>query len=217
MKRVLVLVEGQTEEVFVRDVLTPHLAPFDVQPTQVLLKTKRTASGSFKGGVTSTQQVIGDVRRLLGDTGAALVTTMIDYYGLPDDFPGMVSRPSHDARARVAHVEAAFAAASAAPRFLPHLVLHEYEAWIFSAPHACDWVFEDPALCDQLAGIALTAGGPEQINDTPENAPSKRLTRAFPGYKKTFHGPMAVGAIGIPALRQACPHAAAWLTRLEAI
>ena len=44
-----------------------------------------------------------------------------------------------------------------------------------------------------------------------------RSTRAFPGYKKTFHGPMAVGAIGIPALRQACPHADAWLSRLEAI
>lgn len=217
MKRVLILVEGQTEEVFVRDVLTPHLAPFGVHPTQVLLKTKRTASGSFKGGVTSAEQVIGDVRRLLGDTGAAAITTMIDYYGLPDDFPGMDARPPHDAYARVACVEAAFAAVFDAPHFVPHLVLHEYEAWIFSAPHACDWVFDDPSLCHQLSGIAATAGGAEQINETPENAPSKRLTRAFPGYKKTFHGPMAVGAIGIPALRQACPHADAWLSKLEAI
>jgi Domain of unknown function (DUF4276) len=217
MKRVLSLVEGQTEEVFVRDVLTPHLAPFGVLPTQVLLKTKRTASGSFKGGVTSSEQVIGDVRRLLGDTGAAAITTMIDYYGLPSNFPGMTARPTHDAYARVAHVEAAFADVFNEPRFVPHLVLHEYEAWIFSAPEACDWVFEDPSLWKQLEGIAATAGGAERINDTPTNAPSKRLARLFPAYKKTFHGPMAVDAIGIPALRQACPHANAWLRRIETI
>ena len=42
---------------------------------------------NFKGGITSFGQVERDLRRLLGDTSAALVTTMFDLYGLPDDFP----------------------------------------------------------------------------------------------------------------------------------
>ena len=96
MKRLLVLVEGRTEETFVWNVLQPHLGLFGVSPTAVVLKTKRVKSGgAFRGGVTSTAQVLGDLRRLLGDTGAAAVTTIIDYYGLPDDFPGMATRPVH--------------------------------------------------------------------------------------------------------------------------
>jgi hypothetical protein len=215
MKRLHVLVEGQTEETFVRDVLTAHLAAFDVHPNPVLLKTKRVKSGgAFRGGVTSTEQVIGDIRRLLGDTGAAAVTTMIDYYALPDDFPGMSTRPAGDAYARVAHVEQALTQAIGNPRLDAHLVLHEYEAWVFSAPSACHWVFDDPAVPE---GIAATAGGAEKIDDGPATAPSKRLVSVFPSYRKTLHGPMAVGAIGLPAMRAACPHADAWLTRLEGL
>lgn len=218
MKHLHVLVEGQTEEMFVRDVLTTHLAAFQVHPTAVLLKTKRVKSGgAFRGGVTSTEQVLADIRRLLGDTSAVAVTTMLDYYALPDDFPGMSSRPAGDAYARVAHVEQALTQAMGHPGFDAHLVLHEYEAWVFSAPAACAWVFEDQTVPAQLTGIALTAGGAEKIDDGPTTAPSKRLARVFPPYQKTLHGPMAVAAIGLAALRAACPHAGAWLTRLEAL
>ena len=201
-----------------RDVLTSHLAPFAVHPTAVLLKTKRVKSGgAFRGGVTSTEQVLGDIRRLVGDTGAAGVTTMLDYYALPEDFPGMSTRPAGDAYTRVAHVEKALAEAIDHPRFDVHLVLHEYEAWIFSAPAACAWVFDDSKVPTQLAGIATAAGGAERIDEGPTSAPSKRLAKVFASYRKTLHGPMAVGAIGIAALRGACPHAGAWIGRMEAL
>ena len=217
MSKLLVLVEGQTEEIFVRDILGPHLATFNVSAIPVLLKTKRVkAGGAFRGGVTSTEQVLGDLRRLLGDS-AANVTTVIDYYGLPDDFPGMQTRPSGDPYVRVRHVEEALRAVLGARKFIPHLVLHEYEAWVFASPEDCSWVFDDPLVVTQLAGIATTANGPELINDGPTTAPSKRLMRIFPGYRKTLHGPMAVGATGLARLRQACPHAATWLDQLESL
>ena len=55
MKRVLILVEGQTEETFVRDLLEPHLSRRGVFPVPILAKTKRTTSGqTFKGGIPST-------------------------------------------------------------------------------------------------------------------------------------------------------------------
>src|SRR5690349_15910361 len=135
MKRVFVLCEGQTEETFVRDVLGPHLEPFGIFARQVVLKTKRVkAGGAFRGGVTSAQQVLNDVAHLLADSDVAAVTSIIDYYGLPGDFPGMASRPAGSARSRVTHVEAAWASRVNDRRFIPHLVLHEYEAWIFSDP-----------------------------------------------------------------------------------
>jgi hypothetical protein len=216
MKRLLLLVEGQTEEAFVRDVLTAHLAAWDIHPTPVLLKTKRIKSGgTFKGGVLHAPQVLGDIGRLLRDTGAVAVTTMLDYYALPGDIPGMATRPPGDVYARVAHVEQALATHVNDRRFLPNLVLHEYETWIYVDPAACAWVFDDANVPARLIAIRAAAGSAEHIDDGPTTAPSKRLAAVFPAYRKALHGPMAVGAIGLAAVKAACPHASAWLQALE--
>ena len=56
---------------------------------------------------------------------------------------------------------------------------------------------------------------PEDINDSPLTAPSKRIEELYPGYQKTLHGPLALLEIGLPALRRECRHFGGWLTRLE--
>jgi hypothetical protein len=132
MKKVHILVEGQTEVTFVREVLYPHLFSHGIVLQPKLVVTKRVkAGGHFKGGVVSYDQVKRDLERLLRDTSASLVTTLLDYYGLPTDFPGQGTKPGGDCYARVTHVEDAFARDIADPRFLPHLVLHEFEALVF--------------------------------------------------------------------------------------
>jgi hypothetical protein len=94
MKRVLMLVEGQTEETFVKELLAPHLWALGVAPIPTLAVTKRVKSGpNFKGGLVSYGQARNQVVRLLGDKDAAAVTTMFDLNGLPDDFPGYPTRP----------------------------------------------------------------------------------------------------------------------------
>jgi hypothetical protein len=72
MKKIIILVEGQTEETFVRDVLDPHLHAFEKVLVPTLLVTKRVKSGpNFKGGVMSWVKVENDLRRLLRDKSAA--------------------------------------------------------------------------------------------------------------------------------------------------
>src|SRR4051794_40884440 len=93
-KRVLILVEGQTEERFVKDVLGPALFVRELFFHATILVTKRVKDGpNFKGGVTNFARFKNDAQRLLNSAGGALVTTMLDYYRLPLDFPGMDSRP----------------------------------------------------------------------------------------------------------------------------
>jgi hypothetical protein len=142
---------------------------------------------------------------------------MLDYYGLPEDFPRIASRPAGQPHARIAHVEQALQLEIDDRRFLPHLILHELEAWVFVAPETCGWLFDDPQIPGKLARIRDDAGGPELIDDGPATSPSKRLGRLYPGYRKVLHGPMAVAQAGLDALVAACPHAAEWLRRLEAI
>ena len=58
---------------------------------------------------------------------------------------------------------------------------------------------------------------PEDINDSPHTAPSKRILAAMPGYQKTFHGPLIACDIGLDAMRAACPHFDHWLKVIEAL
>jgi hypothetical protein len=216
MKRVLILVEGQTEETFVRDVLAPHLLARNVALVPKLLVTKRIKSGGhFKGGVVSYAQVKGDLHRLLADTGAERITTMLDYYGLPDGFPGLADRPAGTCYSRVEHVERAFQMDIAHPRFLPYLALHEFEALLFTDPARCAWVFSPEALA-HMQTLRAGVASPEEINEGPATAPSKRILQVFPGYQKTLHGPLAAIEYGLAPLRAACPHFHQWVSALEA-
>src|SRR5262245_51259335 len=111
MKQGLVLVEGQTEERVVNDCLRPYFEARGLVLVPTIVKTKRTIGAAhYKGGVKSYRRVRGDLQSLLGDTGASVVTTLLDYYALPMDFPGMTDRPARRAaRSGVEHVEAAWA------------------------------------------------------------------------------------------------------------
>lgn len=62
MQRVLISVEGQTEEIFVRDVLAPHLADAGVAARHVILKTKRPAGAPTTQLESAIQGSLGDRR-----------------------------------------------------------------------------------------------------------------------------------------------------------
>src|SRR6478609_6199283 len=198
MNKILILVEGQTEETFVRDILAPHLLGFEKLIVATLVVTKRVKNGpNFKGGVTSYGQVRRDLIRLLGDTSANKITTMLDYYALPSDFPGYRSAPSGPVALRVSHLESEFAADIGDSRFTPYLSQHEFEALLFADPVSATWVYDDPSVVSHLVATkAAFNGQPEMINDGPMTAPSKRIAAAFANYEKALHGPLATGAAG---------------------
>jgi len=217
-KRALVLVEGQTEERFVKDVLAPAFWTRGLYLFPTILVTKRVKDGpNFKGGVTRFARFENDLRRLL-PAGDAVVTTMLDYYGLPTDFPGMSTRPNGTPRQRVQHVERAIRDYFGSPgNFIPFLALHEYEAWLFASADALPGVMNDPAKQADIEGIRHTVSTPEDINDDPESAPSKRIRKLFPAYQKVAHGTIAAGRIGLERIRAECPHFNDWLTELEEV
>ncbi len=71
-------------------------------------------------------------------------------------------------------------------------------------------------IIEQLQMIRDSVQSPEEIDDSPITAPSKRIEHIIPGkYQKSFHGPLIATRIGITAMRDACPHFNGWLTKLE--
>ena len=219
MKRILILVEGPTEETIVRESLVPHLLSRGLSISSVIVTTSRLETGEKRKGGNSYEIVKRDLRTLLRDGNAVKVTTFFDFYGLPQDFPGMADIPKGSCYERVAHVERALASDINHPRFLPYLALHEFEAFIFTDPARCAWVFSDAPkeVIPTLEQHRASVNSPEELNEGRETAPSKRILKAYPGYQKTVHGPLAVLEIGLPALRAACPHFDQWLSTIEAL
>lgn len=214
--RLHVLVEGQTEEAVVERVLRPVLEDRDVWVSYSILTTRRLASGrKHRGGVSTWAKIERDVRALLGDTSLDVLTTMIDFYGLPADTPGLGDVPPADPYARVEHVEAALAASIGDARFRPHLVLHETEAWVLAAGPAVARRASRPALAGELAAVVDGCGGPELVDDGPETAPSKRLAALWPAYDKVVDGPAVIADAGVDRILAQCPHARRWLDSLR--
>jgi len=82
--RLLILVEGETEETFVNDLLAPHLCGkgFECVNARLMGKARLRAQ---RGGVRGWMEVKAEIVRHLRTDPALLVTTMVDYYGMPSD------------------------------------------------------------------------------------------------------------------------------------
>lgn len=215
MSNVLILVEGQTEETFVRDILGPYLWKFNVFCIPTKATTKRVASGpDFKGGIVSYGKLKFDIKRLLEDSSARLVTTMIDYYGFSSRVPFKDKISGTDCFQRVKVLEKLFAHDIGDRRFSPYLQMHEFEAMIFVDPCELDKV-SHTHTSQELLKIRDKFKSPEEINDNPGTAPSKRIIRVFPPYRKTFHGPLITRRIGLGKIRKQCKHFNQWVSKLE--
>lgn len=215
MTRIYLLVEGQTEEAFVNELLAPRYARRDLYLTPIIVST----SPGHKGGVVSYAKIRPQIEKLCKQDSGAHVTTMFDLYALPGDFPGQRD-PAYPAtgsgRHKAQFLETAWAADIGRRHFVPHLLVHEFEALLFVQPEAfAPWTDDDRVL-DPLHAVRRT-NEPEDINDSPHTAPSKRILAAMPGYQKTFHGPLIACDIGLDAIRRGCPHFGEWLGKLEAL
>jgi hypothetical protein len=141
---------------------------------------------------------------------------MIDYYGLPVDFPGKPQLESSSSHDRAKELEAALEhRLSAAPRFVAYFMIHEFEALLFSSPGVLAQAMNEPSATTHLQRIRDSFPTPEDINDDPMTRPSARLLHHFPGYQKVLHGPNTISRIGLVTIRRECTHFNEWVSKLE--
>lgn len=216
------VVEGQTEETFVRDVLRDHLAACQVYVSARRVETGRDRKRSkiYRGGITSYAKAKRDIERWLKEDREAYLTTMFDLYGLPDDFPRITeARRQSDSYQKVELIEDAMAEEIQSHHFIPYIQLHEYEGLLFSRIEAIDQemiVYGDSRL-NELQAIRDQFNTPEEINDDVTTAPSKRLLGLYPSYNKVTFGVLISKRIGLQIMRQECPHFNDWISRIESL
>ena len=221
MISVYVVVEGQTEENFVNDLLSPHFGGLGVYVYPRLL-----GRPGHQGGRVNYDRVKKDVSIFLKQHRGAYCTTLIDLYGLGKGFPEGDVVPGHCQGSAAERLEQAMKAdiiaalgenCRADVRFIPYIQQYEFEGLLFSNPVAFAEGISRPQLAQALQEIRGNFPTPEDINDSPQTAPSKRVLRIHPGYQKPLHGVLAAKAIGLDTIRAECPRFHAWLTQIETL
>jgi hypothetical protein len=226
MARLLIHVEGETEESFVNEILAEHLQACGYETIGARL-VGNARLRDRRGGIRAWSTVQKDIINHLREDVGCFATTMVDYYGLPQAkgkaWPGRVDAgrlPYHEKAQFVeeslfADIQNALGEHYDARRFRPFVIMHEFEGLLFSDCHKFSSAIGRPSLAVKLQEIRDEFKTPEEINDSPLTAPSKRILNLVPNYEKPLHGNIAILEIGLDVIRNQCPHFNAWLKHLE--
>ena len=223
MARLNLFAEGQTEQTFADTVLKPHLAKHGVYIHRTILIANAYKKGTIhRGGGRNFDAMQRDIVCSLKQNPAhdVFFTSMIDLYALPKRFPGAekTAQYDNDPYRRVEVLEESWAEKTNDVRFIPHIQLHEFEAYLFADIAKLSFFYQDAQAIKKLQHIVDTVGGsPELIDDGQHTAPSKQITKHLPKYAsdKPIVGPQTAERIGLSKIRSLCPHFAKWLERLE--
>lgn len=218
MKRIIIICEGPTEIEFCKDVLSPHFFSKEIIIQTPLIKK----SG---GGIVPWANLKKQIENHLKQDKEAVVTMLIDYYGIKDsfDFPEWVeskkivnkdSRMDFLEKSMLEDIDENFW-----HRFIPYIQLHEFEGLLFNdisvfTTHIPQSDFTNKT---ELSQTIEQNPNPEHINDTPNNAPSYRLKRLIKGYNKIVYGTILAAEIGLTKIRTKCPRFHNWISLLEKI
>lgn len=220
MIRVHVICEGPTEEIFVRELLTPHFTPMQIYLYPALL-----GRPGHKGGRVKYDRLFTDVRNRLKEDTESHCTTFFDFYGLPPDFPGrhdaaqktVVDEKAQSIKNALAKSIESELGSTVVRRFIPYIQMYEFEALLFSDPAKFARGIDRIILQTELQAIRDLFATPEEINDNPDTAPSKRIKRIVPGYDKPLYGTLVALEIGLDTIRHECRLFDAWIKQLEGL
>lgn len=209
MARLYISCEGQTEEMFVKQILSPHLLSRGIYATPIVLHTSTSSSGkAIRGGGNSYSKIRDAVRRLCNDNGA-FVTTMYDYYKFPP-INGNTDWNSAD------EFEEKLSLDIQRTNFHPNIIQYEFEGLLFSdltAFSVCNMrAWQIQQLQKECTGLA-----PEDINGGENTAPSKRIKKQHSQYQKVLYGVAIAETIGLEKMRACCPRFNAWVSWMESL
>lgn len=210
MKRLYIVVEGQTEESFVKELLYPYMARHGVFPIPVIIST----STGHKGGFVNFKHLRNDIQRLLRtEDNNLVVSSFVDFFKCPalprrEQWENLSSHTE-----QVAAMEQIMYEEIDDYRFVPYIQLHEFEALLFSSNAGFQYYFSADEAAKTL-DIIRTFDNPEAINSSPQGAPSKRLIAIKPDYDKVMEGNLIALEIGLEAILERCPRFRTWTNKL---
>lgn len=221
MKDLYIIVEGETEEEFVHKILMPYLYEQGLHThIQALMITMKGGGHGFN----NIEHFKATIEPLLHYQNEPVITTLIDHYGINSEkkLPHYeVCRQEQNIKDRIVCMENSLdeAVKSIAPHyryFVPNIIQHEMETLWFADEEGFD--LEKEAIKKAVAEVCNAFPEIEDINHTPEGAPSKRLIKIYEEngqrYKKVDDGIVIAELIGIETMLEKAPRFKAWVEKI---
>ena len=204
MTQLAVVVEGRTEERFVKSVLGPYLVEVGIKAVPYLVGSGARKAG---GGDVHVEILISDLSNALDELEYDAVTSLVDFYGFRD----REGRTAEQLENII--LEEVMRGRTNSPHVRPYIQVHEFEGLLFSNPEAFSVIRRRGSRPDivRLLQIRNEFDTPEDINNSQDSAPSKRLENEVRGYKKIDDGIAVAKEIGIKRISEECPRFREWL------
>ncbi len=227
MKYLNIIVEGSSEETFVNDVLVRHFAQIGMCVSARRIRTGWDGINNkpAKGGLLKYSKFRNDVLKWIEsdrNRSGCWYTSMLDLYAFPKDdqspYSTVIQKITNPYQ-KITTLELAIAHDIAHERFIPYVQLHEFEAFLLVDPDRLITMYPEKQTWINRLKRDIGTNQPEEINESPQTAPSKRIIKYLPEYEgqKAQVGPLVAEDIGLVELRSKCPHFNDWITKLENI
>ncbi len=193
-----VICEGQTEINFIKVLNKKYFNIKNISLKPVSL-----------GGNVSIERVVNFASKL----DFNIITTFIDFYGFKNKNQKNVEDIEKKLKEQFNKINS-----NKNKIFIPYLQLHETEAlWFSSIDTIIKVKNADEKQKISLKEIEKNYKTPEDINDSYETAPSKRLEKIFPDYAKIIDGNAIFNNTSLALIKEKCPRFNNWLTEIEQI
>ncbi len=221
MKHLYIIVEGKTELEFVNRLLIPYLVGRGLKTHIQGLPIDMKGGGH---GFNNIEHFKKTIRPLLSNENAPFITTMIDHYGINSEkkLPNYLNCIKEiDVEKRIICMEnslnQAVQSIKAYDFFMPNIMRHEMETLLFAHPES-GFDLESDDIKQGVLDICAQFPNIEDINSTPQGAPSKRLEKVFEKFGKKYNkGADAVDIAelrGIEIILEKCPRFKHWIEQL---
>lgn len=208
MIRLVFIVEGDSEIIFIDKIVIPYLYSLGYTNPMYCQTVITNRKQHKKGGIGSYGKFKNEIQRTLAQ-GNVLVTTLIDFYGLPSSFPSFsLNSIAIDRIESDIHKEFNFT-----EYFIPYIQKHELESLMFSSRKALELVIDDSSQLNEIDKILQAFQNPEDINNSIETAPSKRLEKIF-DYDKVADGNIVFEEMRIDEILEKCPRFKNWVEKI---
>ena len=194
MPRLVFIVEGDAEQYFINMHLVIYLSQKFPGLGMHAQKITTNRHLNKKGGNVSYALFQNELKRTAAQ-GDVLITTMLDFFRLPNDFPGY----STDVRTidiMEDRIRTDCASIIAPQFFRPYIQKHEFEALLFANLNGFSTVLDDSEM------------------KLVKKIVKKRLQSIF-NYKKVADSILVMSDVNIDSLRRSCPHFDEWVGSLE--
>ncbi|QIK59685.1 DUF4276 family protein [Dysgonomonas sp. HDW5A] len=223
MKRLIFIVEGDSEDEFVKRILKPYFVSKGVP--EYLVKSYIITMSGGGHGFNNIEHFKNTIEPVLHYKDEPVITTLIDHYRLNSEKKltgyNQCIKES-DIEKRLAKMEEklndAVQSIKAYRFFIPYIQRHEFETLLFADPEQGFDLESEERIKQDIIDLCNSFASIEDINCTPEGAPSVRLKEIYSKYKKKYEkGAEAVDIAELTTIEKIldkCPRFKNWIDTL---